>query len=106
MEKLLAKFRALPPHTLVVKLDGSDVVLARDSGGRAFRTRWEALGRGVLFSAEAALFYHIGRVIDTHTRAAPTLLRCGFVFKNIYIYNPEAACAGLPLFTFLPLTCV
>jgi hypothetical protein len=44
----------------VVKLDGTDVLLAKDSGGRAFRDRWELLGKGVLFSAEAALFYHIG----------------------------------------------
>jgi hypothetical protein len=75
VEKLLVKFRSLPPATLVVKLDGSDVVLAKDSGGFAFRRRWETLGRGVLFSAEAALFYHIGTV---HTHTAHARRRCGF----------------------------
>jgi len=63
VEKLLVKFKALPPHTLVVKLDGTDVLLAQDSGSRAFRDRWEQLGKGVLFSAEAALFYHIGETV-------------------------------------------
>ena len=61
VEKLLALFRSLPSEQLVVKLDGSDVVLARDAGGeRGLHERWQSLGGGVVFSAEAALFFHLG----------------------------------------------
>ena len=80
VEKLRDKFRALPAKTLVVKLDGSDVVLSPDAGGTAFRDRWAALGGGVVFSAEAALFYHIGanrddcRWVARHG-PAPTVFR-------------------------------
>lgn len=75
VEKLLVLFRQQHPDTLIVKvqsyritlldevsaflptssalqLDGSDVVLAEDAGGHSFRARWEALGKGIIFTAE------------------------------------------------------
>lgn len=60
IEKLLAFYRSLPPNTLVVKLDGSDVVLTPEATYSALEQRWRMLGGGILFTAESALFYHIG----------------------------------------------
>mmetsp|Transcript_3921 Transcript_3921/g.7658 ORF Transcript_3921/g.7658 Transcript_3921/m.7658 type:complete len:548 (+) Transcript_3921:163-1806(+) len=92
VQKLLTLFRGLPPKTLVVKLDGSDVVLASDAGGQSFRDRWRALGSSVVFSAEAALFYHLGaNKVDCSWVArmppSPTVFR----FLNSGGYVGEAA---------------
>ena len=106
VEKLLVKFRALPPHTLVVKLDGSDVVLGRDAGvAGAFRDRWAALGGGVVFTAEAALFFHIGGNGDdcravTSMPPSPTVYR----FLNSGGYLGTAGDLALVLAAALALT--
>jgi hypothetical protein len=60
VEKLLEFYGSLPGNTLVVKLDGSDVVLTPQASYEAFESRWRKLGGGIIFTAEAALFYHIG----------------------------------------------
>jgi len=58
--KLLKFMRTQPPERLVVKLDGSDVILSSDSGRGYLIKQWQSLGGGVVFSAEASLFFHVG----------------------------------------------
>lgn len=62
--KLLTFMKHLPPDRLVVKLDGSDVMLSADSGGGHLAQRWLSLGGGVVFSAEASLFFDVGAARD------------------------------------------
>jgi len=62
--KLIQFMRSLPKDRLVVKLDGSDVMLSSVSGGDALEQRWRSLGGGVVFSAEASLFLDVGSAQD------------------------------------------
>jgi len=79
--KLLKFMRTLPADRLVVKLDGSDVMLSSDSGGGSLEERWKHLGGGsIVFSAEASLFFDIGAANDdcswmTRYPPAPTVYR-------------------------------
>lgn len=78
--KLLKFMRAQPPERLVVKLDGSDVILSSDSGRGNLVERWQDLGSGVVFSAEASLFFHVGDALDdcawmARYPPAPTMFR-------------------------------
>lgn len=88
VEKLLWFYKSLPVSTLVVKLDGSDVVLTPDASYEGFESRWRKLGGGILFTAESALFYHIGS----------NNVDCRWVARYIISFVSFNKCCGDALF--------